>query len=121
MQKRIVLNGELPSMNEIIEAAKIHAKAYSRMKKKYTELVAWQVKGIPKQDSVFLDITWYAKNKRKDPDNIAAGIKFIMDGLVMGGVIENDGWQQNKGWTNSFEIDKDNPRVEINIRGSKND
>lgn len=63
-----------------------------------------------------LDITWYCKNKRKDKDNIAAGIKFILDGLVKAGTIENDGWKQVNNFSHSFKVDKDNPRVEVEIK-----
>lgn len=53
---------------------------------------------------------------RRDPDNIAAAVKFIWDGLVEAGVIPNDGWKENGGWSNHFEVDKDNPRIEVVIK-----
>jgi len=31
------------------------------------------------------------------------------------GIIENDGWSQIAGFEDRFEVDKDNPRVEIEI------
>lgn len=37
---------------------------------------------------------WYCENKRKDPDNISAGQKFIFDGLVRACVLPNDGWRE---------------------------
>lgn len=113
---KITIPGEMPGMNEIIAAAKSHYGQYSKMKKANMELVTW-VKKVPKKERVFLDITWYCKNKRRDPDNIAGGgVKFIWDGLVEAGVIENDGWKQNGGWSNKFEVDKDNPRIEVTIK-----
>lgn len=116
-KEKIIIPGELPGMNEIIEAAKNHPMAYAQMKEDNTDAVAWPAKMIPKMKRVFLNITWYCKDKRRDPDNIAAAVKFIWDGLVEGGVIEKDGWKQNAGWVNHFEVDKKNPRVEIELEG----
>lgn len=114
--EKLVIEGELPSLNEIIDAAKQHYGSYSTMKKANTNAVAWPAKSLPIYTAVELEVTWYCKNKRKDPDNIAAAVKFIFDGLVKAGRLKNDGWKQNKGWTNHFKVDKDNPRVEIVIK-----
>ncbi len=114
-REKIIIPGEMPGMNEIVEAAKIHHMRYAQMKRKNTELVGWVAKRIPKKKKVFLDITWYCKNRMRDPDNIAAAVKFIWDGLVIAGVIKNDGWRQNAGWANHFRVDNNNPRVEIEI------
>ena len=113
---KIVIPGEMPGMNEIISASKSHYQAYRRMKGENTNAVTWLSKKVPRMGRVFLEITWYCKDRKRDPDNIAAAVKFIFDGLVEGGVIENDGWKQNGGWSNAFKIDKENPRVEIIIK-----
>ena len=115
MKQKLVIPGEFPGMNEIIAAAKSHPVAYAGLKKDNTEAVAWTAKKIPERKRVVLDIPWYCKNRRRDPDNIAAAVKSIWDGLVEGGVIENDGWGQNAGWANHFKVDKENPRVEIEL------
>ena len=79
-------------------------------------MVAWLAKGKGHFEKIDLDITWYCKNKKKDKDNIAAGIKFILDGLVMADAIEDDGWKQVNSFKHSFKVDKLNPRVEVRIR-----
>lgn len=117
MQKNYIsVPGELPTMNEIIAKSKQHYAVYSKLKKKFTELVVYQSAGmaeIGKADFVF---TWYCKNQRKDPDNIAAGgTKMILDGLVEAGVMENDGWGQVNSLTHIFRVDKQDPRVEVEI------
>lgn len=89
--------------------------AYANLKEEYTEKVAWKAKSLPKLNRIFLNIFYYCQNRRRDPDNIAAGKKFIIDGLVEAGVIENDGWDDVVGWTEDFIKDKENPRVEIQI------
>lgn len=85
------------------------------MKKKYTQLVIDSAEGLPTIESANFHITWYSKDKRKDPDNIASGIKFLLDGLVEAGVLPNDGWKEIRSISHSFHIDKANPRVEVEI------
>lgn len=110
------INGTLPTMNEIVEVSKKHWSGYSRMKKTYTSLVAWSAKSVPKLQKVDVVITWYCKNKRQDKDNIMAGQKFIFDGLVTAGKLDNDGWGQIRSVTHLFEVDKAYPRIEIELR-----
>jgi Holliday junction resolvase RusA-like endonuclease len=114
--EKLVIEGEFPGLNKIIDAAKSHYQAYRRMKQDNTNAVAWPAKKLPVYEAVELEVTWYCKNRRRDPDNIAAAIKFIFDGLVEAGRLKNDGWKENKGWTNKFKVDKENPRVEIVIK-----
>lgn len=108
--------GELPGLNEIIDAAKSHFSAYATMKETHTDAVCWMVKQAPKLTRpVEVTITWYAKDKRRDPDNVMAGQKFIFDGLVKAEVIPNDTWRYIKGITHRFEIDRKNPRVKVEV------
>lgn len=111
----LIVPGELPTMNEIVKVSKAHYGAYANMKRKYTNLVAGHAKGMPVIQRANLCITWYCKSRRKDPDNISTGIKFLLDGLVTAGVLENDGWAQIGEILHTFEIDKKNPRVEVEI------
>jgi Holliday junction resolvase RusA-like endonuclease len=58
---------------------------------------------------------WFEKDKRRDPDNIRVGIKYILDGLVEAGVLPTDGWKYITGLEDRFYVDKERPRVEIEI------
>lgn len=116
---KIVIPGTMPGFNEIVKAAKQgrgNFQPYNDIKRENTNLVIWMSKQIPKKKKIFLDITWIEKDKRRDPDNIASAVKFIWDGLVEAGVIKNDGWKENAGWSNKFDVDKDNPRIEVLIK-----
>ena len=113
---KITIPGELPSMNEIIKIAKRSPYAYSKLKKDNTYICTLVFRKLPKMKRVRLKITYYAKDKRKDPDNIAVAKKFILDGLVNAGVIKNDGWDEMAGWEEEFKVDKKNPRIEIEIK-----
>lgn len=111
-----VIPGQLPGLNEIIDAAKSHWAVYRQMKSTYEDMIGWVAKKIDPFDRAWLDIIWYEPNRRRDLDNIAAGKKFILDGLQAIGKIENDGWKQIAGFTDTFEVDKQDPRVEVKIR-----
>lgn len=113
---KIVIPGQLPSMNEIIDAAKGHWNNYRDMKRTYTDLVAWHAKKLPEIDRADIIITWHCPNRRKDKDNITAGTKFILDGLQASGRMKNDGWSQIGDITHRFSVDKKNPRVEVELK-----
>ena len=113
---RLIIPGTFPDLNEIIAAAKSHFGNYSSMKSDNTETVAWLAKGLPKVKRAVIVCHWYCRDRRKDPDNISAGCKFILDGLVKAGVLANDGWRQVAGIEHWFEVDKKNPRVEIELK-----
>ena len=114
----IVINGQFPTLNEIIRVSKSHYMAYSNQKKTYTEQAMYHINNLGKiegkNDWTFV---WHRKNKRNDPDNIQVGTKYILDAFVKAGVIENDGWNEINSITHKFRVDKDNPRVEIFIGG----
>ena len=113
----IVIPGELPDLNQIIAESKNHWGSYSSLKKANTQLVAFCTKRDTKRkyNKIDLEITWYCKDKRKDKDNIMAGTKFILDGLVAAGVIQNDGWTNIGDIRHKFDVDKQDPRVEVRI------
>jgi Holliday junction resolvase RusA-like endonuclease len=104
-------------LNEIISASKRHHMQYSNLKGVYTNLVCRhaQEQGTPKFERINAVITWYCKDRRKDPDNIRSGEKFLWDGLVKAGVLKNDGWSEIGNVTHQFEVDKDNPRIVVSL------
>lgn len=117
---KIVIPGELPTMNEIIAESKRGRgkyQPYNEIKREYTETIAWIVKSKIKKKykRINLEIMWVCKNRRKDKDNIIAGTKFILDGLVEGGAIPNDGWKEIGNINHRFKTDKNDPRVEVVI------
>lgn len=38
-----------------------------------------------------IHITWYRENKKHDADNVYAGVKFLLDGIVAANVLKGDG------------------------------
>jgi len=114
---KLIIPGRLPGLNDITDAARENKYASAKMKREYTDLVAWCAKSarLPRFDRVDLVITWYEPNQKRDKDNIMAGQKFILDGLVQAGVLSNDGWKQIGKVTHDFKIDRNNPRVEVEL------
>jgi len=117
MHQEFTIQGQMPTSNEIIAASKSHYMAYANMKKDYTALAMISSQNLKKiTNKIDLQITWYRKDRRSDPDNIAGGVKFILDGLVKGGKLKNDGWRQINSIAHKYAVDKDNPRVEVMIK-----
>ena len=118
MKQQFVIPHELPALNRVIDESKRHWSKYSQLKREYTALVAAlarrQLRPVL-SGRVHLSFRWYCRNQRKDPDNIASAKKFIIDGLVTAGILQNDGWRQVSRFSDAFEIDKVNPRVEVEL------
>jgi len=116
----ITIFGELTSLNEYINAERSNRFIGAKLKKENTENVQMQClsdenrKQEPIEKPCLINFRWFTKNKKKDPDNISsAGRKFILDGLVKSGILKDDTRKFVKGFTDNFEIDVDQPRVEI--------
>lgn len=115
--------GQLPGLNEIIAASKVSTKfgkkivfnKYSKMKNGMTEYIRTFLPKLerPLQRCSF-EFTWVEKNKRRDPDNVAAGgRKFIFDAMVTAKLIENDGWKNIQSWSDVFDADRNNYGVKV--------
>jgi Holliday junction resolvase RusA-like endonuclease len=114
----------MPGFNELIAAAMTHGfrkkgkvyNTYTYIKKLWTNRVCAAIleNNICAVDKVFVFMIWFERNKRRDPDNIAAFMKFIFDGLQKAKIIKNDGWKEIVGWENTFEIsDKRGVKVRL--------
>lgn len=113
----------LPSLNEHDNANRGNRYGGASMKKKATYACEIYTKNamnlgftLEQQPADFI-FKWYAKDRRKDKDNLSFAKKYIFDGMVNAGLIENDGWKQIGNWEDIFLIDKENPRVEIIKKG----
>lgn len=114
----MVIPGKLPGLNDMIAAARINRFESARQKKDNTELVAWCAKKakLPRMKRVGLVITWFEPNTKRDPDNVQAAVKYIWDGLVAAGVLPNDGWRQQGPVQHIMAVDRDCPRVMVEIK-----
>ena len=116
----ITIPGRFPDLNDMIAQAKRgrgRYQPYASEKAANTGLVAWacQTAHVPRLGRVRLKITWIEPDARRDPDNISAAQKYICDGLVMAGVIKDDGQRYMAGISHAWGVDKRNPRVVVEI------
>lgn len=112
--------GKFPSLNEYIAAMNRNRHIGNKMKQTYTELVAWHSKALRPYDTpIEIHFTFQESNRKRDPDNIVFAKKFILDGLVMAGVIPNDTQQWVKGFSDAWVIGE--PGVELRIVGVEDD
>jgi hypothetical protein len=82
-----------PTLNDIIGSARRNRFGSAALKKKWTNalaLAARQQSALPIKGEVYLEYIWRVKNRRRDQDNITAAQKYILDGLVAAGIIEED-------------------------------
>ena len=113
----ITILGELVDLNTYINAERRNRFIGAKIKKENTEEVMWQTKNIKpiKNYPVNIEIDWYVKDKKKDPDNVFFSVKFILDALVGNGILENDGQKQISKITNVIYTDKVTPRIILRI------
>ena len=98
-----------PGLNEIIKASKAHPMAYSTMKRNCGNVVASyirQAKLKPMKGPVAVSFEWIEKTGRRDPDNIRAGSKFILDALVKSKILPSDGQKAIAQLSDCFRVDK---------------
>lgn len=118
--KTLVIEGQLPNLNDYTKACRGNKYAGASMKKEAEAIIALyinqQLKGVRFDGTVELSFRWYEMNKKRDLDNICFAKKFILDALVSNGIIVADGWRGVKGFTDNFFVDAKNPRIEVDIK-----
>lgn len=116
---KFTIKGRFPSLNEYTSANRSNRYAGSKMKKDCHKQVIEAIKEhkLPKVKSypIALKITWFEKDRRRDIDNVTYGVKFINDSLVEVKIIQDDSQQYVKSIINHIEVDRQNPRIEVEI------
>ena len=113
------ISGRLPGLNEIINTSKGHWSSYRKLKNDAMETVQWhilqhKIKPVGKAQII---IKCYEPNARRDADNVLAGAwKIILDAMQKAGTIEGDGRKYIEIVAAPVEVDRVNPRIEVEIR-----
>lgn len=115
----LIIDGQLPNLNDYTLACRGYKLAGAKMKKNaewtISVYIRRQLKDVAFKNPVRLSFRWYEPNKRRDLDNVCFAKKFILDALVSSGTIVADGWKGVVGFTDEFFIDKNYPRIEVDI------
>ena len=121
MEYLLTIPGILNNLNDYIAAERTNRHKGAKMKADNGNIVAVAIRqcirGVRIDKPVFMEYTWVEKNRRRDLDNISSfGRKVIQDALVDTGVLKDDGWKYVVGFSDRFQVDKNNPRIEVLIR-----
>ena len=116
----LVINDRLPSLNDYVNSSRAnrnYGNIIMRSAKEIVDIAILQyLRGVRIDNPVYMRYAWYEPNKKRDLDNISSmGRKIIQDALVDRMVLQNDGWNEIQGFSDTFHIDRDNPRVEVVI------
>ena len=88
-----VIEGKLPSLNEVINENRSNRYAGAKLKKEIESLIGWAIKKakLPHVEKpCVIEIDWHEATKRRDVDNIQSSQKFILDAMVKNGILKND-------------------------------
>lgn len=112
--------GQLPGMNEMIASAKqANGKwnGYAAMKKQWNANVAVFARRdkLRPTGRVRVVFEWVEQSKRRDPDNVSAAKKLVLDGLVACGVLAGDGPTVIAGLEDRFSYSRTNPGVRVTL------
>lgn len=121
MEYLLTISGTLNNLNDYISAERTNRHKGAKMKASNGDIVAVAIsrcmKGVKIEKPVFMEYLWVEPNRRRDLDNISSfGRKVIQDALVDTGVLKDDGWKYVVGFSDKFDVDKKNPRIEVLIR-----
>lgn len=124
MAIKFTIKGRLDGLNEYTKACRGNRFSGAEMKKRNQRKVKDSVMQAivenqmhaPRKFPITVDILWVEKDKRRDVDNIQFGAKFILDALVNLNVLPDDSRTYVCGINNKVITDKENPRIEVEIK-----
>lgn len=124
MTQQFFIPGCLPGLNEIVAASKVRRGKWSKyldMKESYGSYVQMEIKRakLKPMPRAAVCFTWVEPHKRRDPDNVRAGSKFILDALKTCGILPNDGWANIAHLTDYYAVDKAKPGVLVELSEPK--
>lgn len=116
MTQKFFIDGVLPGENEIIGAARKHFQRYADMKRSFTGIAALAIRAAKLKPMRQAGVTFnWSCLPNRDPDNISAGQKFILDALVWEKILVNDGQKQILFLHHEFKLDP-NRRLGVEVK-----
>ena len=118
---RVTIEGRFHGLNDFIDAnRRTQGKwnAGNSMKQNDQKIIMYSLPRVKFSGKVFLHYHFFEPNTRRDKDNISGYFhKVFQDAMVANGIIPNDGWKYIEGMADSFYVDRNRPRVEVEIYG----
>lgn len=107
---KLIFNMPFPTLNEYINDERTNRYKAAKLKRYKTNEVAFLAKlqdfKADPGKRYDLKFTWYKPNNRTDNDNVAFAKKFLLDGLVLAGTIENDSPAFIRNFQDIFILDR---------------
>lgn len=122
MQQKLIIQGRLEGRNIAENKARTHWSLGAKLKKEQTEIVYYSCKAQNIRQAIHptIIVEFFEKDSRRDSDNVISSLKYILDGLVLAKVIENDNRKSYELQINlPVQVDKLNPRIEIIIESKE--
>ena len=119
MTHRFTIRGRLPGLNDMTREARGNKYTSAKTKRSCTLLCAAEAKRqkVPVMTRpIVLSVLWVEPNRKRDMDNIAAGVKYILDGLQAAKIIANDGWKDVQGIVHRFAVNARDPHILIELQ-----
>ena len=126
---KIKIPFQLPTLNEMIawsgsivnHRSGKRFTSYNKEKRELEENLVTLMRPLSAENPVphpaEIACHWIRGNRRHDPDNIAAGKKYILDSMKEADILTNDGWAQIAGFEDSFAVGE--PGVIVELRRSR--
>ena len=118
---KFVIENKLPSLNELLAACNRNHFVGAKLKRDVEEMIGWFIQKAvnagtlhPTDKPVRFRIVWHERTKKRDPDNIVSGKKYILDALQKQGILPNDNRKYVKGFTDEI-VDDTRDYVEVEI------
>ena len=119
MKQQFIFPGKLPSLNEYISAERTHRQKAAHMKREWQDAVCMVIRAARLKrykEPVTIHYRFIEPNRKRDKDNISGfAHKVIQDALVQTKVIANDNWDYVIGYSDEFDVDRVNPRIEVTL------
>lgn len=115
------IEGRLPSINDYTKACRSNKFNGASMKKKWQNYVIETIQKYMTTDElidtpVSITFKFYEPNKRRDIDNIQGfAVKVVNDALSKT-ILPDDRQRYVKKIISEFDIDKNNPRIEVVVQ-----
>lgn len=105
--KSVMIHGKLPSLNEYIDACRRNRYQAAKMKRDAEELISVQALRLDRiTEPVVMRFVWYESSRKRDPDNVCAARKFVLDALQKIGKLRNDNSRYIAGFVDEFVYGK---------------